>query len=118
MRKKGTVPFLRKNRTLQNVFLLFVSLFFYGWGEPKFVLVMLLSIVANYIFALLVNRFKQKEKKGLCRITIALTVIANLSILFIYKYLNFTVGIIENLTGANFGLPQIALPIGIFFFTL
>ena len=109
--------FLRKSRMLQNVFLLFVSLFFYGWGEPKFVLVMLLSIVANYIFALLVNRFKNKGKKGLCRLIIALTVIANLSILFIYKYLNFTAGIIENLTGADFGIPQIALPIGISFFT-
>ncbi len=109
--------FLRKSRMLQNVFLLFVSLFFYGWGEPKFVLVMLLSIVANYIFALLVNRFKSKRKKGLCRLIIALTVIANLSILFIYKYLNFTAGIIENLTGADFGIPQIALPIGISFFT-
>ena len=109
--------FLRKSRMLQNIFLLFVSLFFYGWGEPKFVLVMLLSIVANYIFALFVDRFKKKEKKGLCRLIIALTVIANLSILFIYKYLNFTAGIIENLTGADFGIPQIALPIGISFFT-
>ena len=109
--------FLRKCRMLQNVFLLIVSLFFYGWGEPKFVLVMLLSIFANYIFALFVNYFKKKEKKALCRVIIALTVIANLSILFIYKYLNFTVGIVENLTGANFGIPQIALPIGISFFT-
>ena len=109
--------FLRKSRPLQNIFLLFVSLFFYGWGEPKFVLVMLLSIVANYIFALFIDRFKKKEKKGLCRLIIALTVIANLSILFIYKYLNFTAGIIENLTGADFGIPQIALPIGISFFT-
>ena len=53
----------------------------------------------------------------MCRLIIALTVIANLSILFIYKYLNFTAGIIENLTGADFGIPQIALPIGISFFT-
>ncbi len=109
--------FLRKSRMLQNIFLLIVSLFFYGWGEPKFVLVMLLSILANYIFALLVNHFKKKEKKALCRLIIALTVIANLSILFIYKYLNFSVGIIENLTSASFGIPQIALPIGISFFT-
>lgn len=109
--------FLRKSRMLQNIFLLIVSLFFYGWGEPKFVLVMLLSIVANYIFALFVDHFKKKEKKGLCRVVIALTVIANLSILFIYKYLNFTAGIIESLIGAEFGIPQIALPIGISFFT-
>ncbi|MGN0558330.1 MAG: MBOAT family O-acyltransferase [Acutalibacteraceae bacterium] len=109
--------FLRKSRMLQNIFLLFASLFFYGWGEPKFVLVMLMSIVANYIFALLVDRFKKKEKKALCRALIALTVVANLSILFIYKYLNFTAGIIESITGADFGIAKIALPIGISFFT-
>lgn len=109
--------FLRKSRMLQNIFLLFASLFFYAWGEPKFVLVMLLSIVANYIFALLVDRFKKKENKTLCRALIALTVVANLSILFIYKYLNFTAGIIENITGAHFGIAKIALPIGISFFT-
>lgn len=109
--------FLRKSRMLQNIFLLFASLFFYGWGEPKFVLVMLMSIVANYIFALLVDRFKKKEKKALCRALIALTVVANLSILFIYKYLNFTAGIIESITGADLGIAKIALPIGISFFT-
>lgn len=109
--------FLRKSRMLQNIFLLFASLFFYAWGEPKFVLVMLLSIVANYIFALLVDRFKKKENKALCRALIALTVVANLSILFIYKYLNFTAGIIESITGADFGIAKIALPIGISFFT-
>ena len=109
--------FLRKSRMLQNIFLLFASLFFYAWGEPKFVLVMLLSIVANYIFALLVDRFKKKENKELCRALIALTVVANLSILFIYKYLNFTAGIIESITGADFGIAKIALPIGISFFT-
>lgn len=109
--------FLRKSRPLQNVFLLIASLFFYGWGEPKFVLVMLLSICANYVFALFVDNGKKKEKKTFCKIIIALTVIFNLSILFIFKYLNFSAGIIESITGADFALPQIALPIGISFFT-
>ena len=109
--------FLRKSRKLQNIFLLFVSLFFYGWGEPKFLLVMLLSIFANYIFALFVDSAKKKEKKALCKGVIALTVVFNLSILFVFKYLNFSAGIVENLVGADFGIPQIALPIGISFFT-
>ena len=108
---------LRKWRKAQNYFLLFVSLFFYGWGEPKFVLVMLLSIFANYIFALLVDYGKKKEKKYFCKAVIALTVIFNLAILFVYKYLNFTAGIFENIFGVNFGLPKILLPIGISFFT-
>lgn len=108
---------LRKWRKAQNYFLLLVSLFFYGWGEPKFVLVMLLSIFANYIFALLVDFGKKKEKKHFCRWIIALTVVFNLSILFVYKYLNFTAGIFEGIFGVNLGLPKILLPIGISFFT-
>ena len=100
-----------------HCFLLFVSLFFYGWGEPKFVLVMLLSIFANYGFALLVEWCKKKEKPRHSKAVIALTVIFNLSILFIYKYLNFTAGIFESVFGVNLSLPQILLPIGISFFT-
>ncbi len=108
---------LRKCRKAQNVFLLFASLFFYGWGEPKFVLVMFLSIFANYIFALIVDYGKKKQKRNLCRGVIALTVIFNLAILFIYKYLNFTAGIFEGIFGVSLGLPKILLPIGISFFT-
>ena len=107
----------RKWRKIRNYFLLLVSLFFYGWGEPKFVLVMLLSIVANYGFALLVDLCKKKKKPRLCKGIIALTVVFNLSILFIYKYLNFTAGIFENVFGVSLGLPKILLPIGISFFT-
>ncbi len=108
---------LIKWRRAQNVFLLLISLFFYAWGEPKFVLVMLLSIVVNYGLALLLEHAKKQEKRLLCRLLLLLTVLLNLSILFIFKYLNFTVGIVEDIAGADFGLAKIALPIGISFFT-
>ncbi len=104
----------RKSRTAQNVLLTLASLFFYAWGEPKFVLVMIGSIMLNWLFALLID--KKRSNDTLCRVIVALSVIANLGILFIFKYLNFT---LDNLS--KLGLPvtvtSIALPIGISFFT-
>ena len=106
---------LRWSRFLQNLFLLAASLFFYAWGEPKFVLVMILSIIVNWLFGLLVSI--KHEKIFLCRILIGLDVFFNMIILFIFKYLTFTGNIIRNLTGMDLAVPQIALPIGISFFT-
>ncbi len=101
-------------RRCRNVFLMLASLLFYAWGEPKFVLVMILSILMNYIFGLLVVK---KENAGYQKRILAVMVAANLSLLFVFKYLNFT---IENLNHLFHGaIPQthITLPIGISFFT-
>ena len=106
---------LRWNRFLQNLFLLMASLFFYAWGEPKFVLVMILSIFINWFFGLWIS--KMIEKTFYCKILIGLDVFFNMTILFIFKYLTFTGQIIQHLTGMDLAVPQIALPIGISFFT-
>ncbi len=103
------------SRLLQNIFLLFASLFFYAWGEPKFVLVMIASIITNWFFGLMVN--KKRENKKLSKLLIALDVTFNLAILFLFKYLTFTSNIIDSLFGVNLPIPDIALPIGISFFT-
>ena len=105
----------KKSRLLQNIFLLFASLFFYAWGEPRFVLIMIASIIINWAFGIWVN--KKRENKAASRVIIALDVLFNLSILFVFKYLTFAGNIIDSLFGANLSLPDIALPIGISFFT-
>jgi len=105
----------RWSRLAQNIVLLFFSLVFYAWGEPKFVLVMLLSIVVNWSFGLLIDRMR--NNKSVARLIIALDVVFNLGILFVFKYLNFTNEIIGNLFGSKLPIPQIVLPIGISFFT-
>ena len=107
---------LRKSRLAQNVFLFLVSIFFYAWGEPKFVLVMLLSIFANWAFGLAVNRFKERNRTA-SKLLIAATVAFNLSILFVFKYLNFTVDNLNSLFDLGIEIKKIALPIGISFFT-
>lgn len=53
----------RFNRTIQNMILLAVSLFFYAWGEPKFVVIMITSIIMNYIFGLLVDKYRESKIK-------------------------------------------------------
>ena len=75
---------LKFNRRAQNVFLCLASLLFYAWGEPRFVLVMMASILVNWFFGLLVGKFKENKN---VRWLIALDVFINLSIIFIYKYL-------------------------------
>lgn len=107
----------RNRRWVQNLFLVLVSLFFYAWGEPKFVLVMLASIVLNWLFALWVDRCRQK--KGECRLALGMMLACNLGILFIFKYLAFVSQNISLILGVAplRGLGEIKLPIGISFFT-
>ncbi|MBQ4563938.1 MAG: MBOAT family protein [Lachnospiraceae bacterium] len=106
---------LKRSRKLQNIFLLIVSLFFYAWGEPKFVLIMIASILLNWLLGLLVDRFK--ENKPLCKGLVGIDVVLNLSLLFVFKYLGFTCRTVNSLFGAGWNVPSIALPIGISFFT-
>ncbi|MBQ9950607.1 MAG: MBOAT family protein [Clostridia bacterium] len=106
---------LKKSRTLSNLFLTVVSLLFYAWGEPKFVLIMMGSIVMNWVFGLWVDRVRDNPKhaKGV----IALMAVFNLSLLGVYKYLTFLLTNVKNWFGLGITVPQIALPIGISFFT-
>ncbi len=102
--------FFLKNLPLKNVFLLIASLLFYAWGEPRFVLVMMLSIIVNYGFGVLVGRSRR-------RLWLILMLSFNLGILFIFKYLLFTIGNLNGLFGFALPMPDIVLPIGISFFT-
>ena len=105
----------RKHRLLQNVFLLAASLFFYAWGEPKFVLVMGGSILLNWLFGLLISRHRSRSK--LCKGILALSALCNLGLLFVFKYLTFSGNLINSLLSMDLQVPDIALPIGISFFT-
>lgn len=96
----------KKYIAAKNVVLLIASLFFYAWGEPKNVLLMLLSIAVNYVCGLLLGRFDSDEKKR--KVVLWASVVFNLGLLFFFKYFSFV-------TGGRF--PEIALPIGISFFT-
>ena len=101
-------------RKVQNIFLFFSSLFFYAWGEPKFSLILLISILINWLLALLIDKSKYSflEKTFLI-----FDILFNLSLLFYYKYIDFTIYQINSLFATNFTLTKVLLPIGISFFT-
>lgn len=103
------------NPKFRNTFLLVGSVFFYAWGEPKFVFVMIFSVFVNYIFGLLVNRYR--ESKKIAKLVIVFMVLFNVFIFFIYKYLNFSIQNFNIIFNTNIHMTNIALPIGISFFT-
>lgn len=102
---------------VRNGILLVFSLAFYAWGEPKFVFVMILSVIGNYIFGRLISSQKQKKR------WLITGIFFNVVIIFIFKYLNFVIEninvLLKALAGGSVQLTQtsIALPIGISFFT-
>lgn len=99
-----------KGRWYKNTVLLLASLFFYAWGEPLFILIMIVSIAANYAFGLLMEHFPARKK-----VWLVCSVILNLGVLIVFKYLTF---ILRNLSAIlPVPLVQIALPIGISFYT-
>lgn len=110
-------PFI-KNRGFRNIVLLLASLFFYGWGEPVFVFVMLLSILVNWGFGLWLCSVQEKSgdrrrQKGI----VALSAVYNLGLMFVFKYLTFVTENISHLIRNDSVVIKIALPIGISFFT-
>ena len=98
----------------KNAVLLIASLVFYGWGEPKYVLLMGLSIVLGYGFGLLVEKYREgKAGRILCTISVTIT----LSFLLCFKYADFFLGNFNAVTGLGMPLLRLALPIGISFYT-
>ncbi len=110
-------------KKLKNLYLLIGSLFFYAWGEPEYVFIMLASIAGNYSFGMLVH-YVSKAKNGQYsrrdlyrKLAILITVLYNLGILFYFKYFMFAVETVNEMVHANLTVPEIVLPIGISFYT-
>lgn len=101
----------------RNGVLLAASLAFYGWGEPKYILVMLFSIVFNYVFGLVIGRNVSLSNKHRAKPMLVFCVFGNLALLGFFKYTDFVLDTVNRLTSAGFTLPGIALPIGISFYT-
>ena len=106
-----------KNRGFRNIVLLLASLFFYGWGEPVFVFLMILSIIVNWAFGLMVDGMRKKGSVHGMKLGMILSVVYNLGLMFIFKYLTFVTKNISYLIHNDSIVVNIALPIGISFFT-
>ena len=95
----------------RNAVLLAASLFFYGWGEPKFLLFMVFSIAQGYVFARLIGRGKRKK------LFLTLSLVLSFALLGYCKYADFFIENFNAVTGLSLPLLKIALPIGISFYT-
>ena len=102
----------------RNLWLLLASLFFYAWGEPRYILIMLFSTVFDYFNGRVIEYATLKGKRDtLGRAVLVLSIAGNLGILCFFKYTDFVLGTVNWLAGTQFGLLQLALPIGISFYT-
>lgn len=104
------IPFV-KNRTYRNVVLLLASLFFYAWGEPVFVALMVVSIFVNWLIGLQMDHSEKKKS------WLVLSVVWNLALMFVFKYLTFVLSNMELLLHRDIVDLTIPLPLGISFFT-
>ena len=99
---------------LKNAVLLLSSLFFYAWGEPRFVVFMVIAIIQGYVFGLLAETYRGRPQAKLCLYASAAV---SLGLLGYCKYADFFIGSFNNLTGLSLPLLHVALPIGISFYT-
>ena len=104
--------FAMPNIKLKNIMLTFFSILFYAYGEPFAVLLLLISITLNYIFAIFIVKYEKNKKTFL-----TICVLFNLGLLGLFKYTDFTISILNNVLNLNIPQTNIALPIGISFFT-
>lgn len=102
-------------RNFRNFILLIVSLIFYAWGEPIYILLMLFSTVIDFIHGLLVEYYANQPKKA--KRVVLSSVCINLGLLIFFKYSGFIISNFNLLFGTQFKVPDIALPIGISFYT-
>ena len=96
---------------LKNAVLLVSSLVFYGWGEPKYVLLMAFSILAFYGYGLAIGTGKWRK------FWLVLSAVTGLVLLTVFKYADFFIGSFGAVTGLSLPLLKLALPVGISFYT-
>ncbi len=94
---------------IRNVLLIIVSLLFYAYGEPVYVLLMIASIIINYIFGRLLVTENKKKRQWI----LAIAVVINIGLLVVFKYLDMMVQTVNQLCGSEIPLAGLALPIGI-----
>ncbi len=107
------IYFISDDKNKNNILLAF-SLFFYAWGEPKYIAIMIFSILLNYTLGILVDNYKNTNKS---KLIMFLSIFINLGILFYFKYINFVIENLNNIFSSNIALVDVVMPIGISFFT-
>ena len=106
--------YLLARKELQNYILLIASILFYAWGEPRYLAIMILTILVNYIGANYISRSHNAMHRKLLLIA---TIVVDLSFLFYFKYFNFVMDNINQLFHTQINFIDVVMPIGISFYT-
>lgn len=101
-------------KRMKNLVLFLGSLFFYAWGEPVYVILMLFSTVSDYVWGRLIE---QCEGKGAARFFLTMSILINLLMLGFFKYADFLIGMVNAVARTSIPLLALPLPIGISFYT-
>lgn len=104
-------------RPARNFVLLAVSLIFYAWGEPVYVVLMIVSILSTYLGGRAVHYFMEQGRQRGAKISLIVSVGFGLGLLGFFKYTDFVLRTVRQVTGLNLTLLNLALPIGISFYT-
>lgn len=112
-------------KEIRNIWLLICSLFFYAWGEPKYVFLMLASILANYCFGILLEKARIAQgntgtvgrNHARAKVILLLAIVFNLALICYFKYAGFAVRTVNGWFHTDIPVKAVALPIGISFFT-
>lgn len=104
-------------RKYRNFILLISSLFFYSWGEPKYIWIMLFSTVLDYTCGRKVHHYKESGNVKKAKLWLGVSIIVNLGLLGFFKYSDFLISNINSILGSTIPLLSLTLPIGISFYT-
>ena len=101
----------------RNLVLFLSSLIFYAWGEPVYIILMMVSVLVSYTGGILIERFRQEGNNRKAKAAMVVCVAVSLALLAFFKYVDFAVKTVNSLLDAGIGMLQLALPIGISFYT-
>lgn len=104
-------------KKFRNFILFIASLVFYAWGEPVYVILLLASSVLDYTMGRLIECFRDKGQEGKTKLCLICSLLVNLSLLGFFKYTDFVIRTINAVAKTDIGLLELALPIGISFYT-
>lgn len=111
------IYFICKKTKIRNAILLIFSLLFYAWGEPKYIILMLLVIAFSYIFGLLIDYFSKKKNLKLKKLFFVISLVFTIGNLFMFKYYNFAIDNLNTILNLEIKHFPLVLPIGISFYT-
>lgn len=104
-------------KSFRSIPLLVFSLVFYAWGTPEYLILILFSVLFNYITGIEIDEFLDRERWTASTVTLVIGIIVNLLILGFYKYYGFIVSNINAVSGLGLKAPDLPLPLGLSFYT-